>query len=183
MTDSKRMLLPQLIAQALLSGATQVSVPVKPQPWCNKWGTWMWKPDRAWWKQNPQYFVSGSSPEELARCMLLPRPAIIPLGDIGTRVWVPETWMVYDVQMDPHTWKPDGYRLTYPTREGVSQLTPWLHDPRAFPALATHYKAEGLWRSPATMPSWAARLRFTVESVSVGREGNEWRYAYGLREE
>lgn len=161
----KRILLPQSLVQSLLSGAIQVSVPVKPQPVCNKFGTWTWRPDTAWRRRHPQFFPSGSSAEELARCMLLHKPAIVPFGDIGTVVLVPETWQIVHSWVDATThW----VTVMYPadrtvlsmkvTNEQWERAHAWQAMEQPMPK-----------RSPATMPEWAARLRYIVEGVKVGR--------------
>lgn len=69
----KRMLLPQSLVASLLSGATQVSMPVKPQL----------RPENEY----PYY-----ADDLLETC---PFP-------VGTEVWVPETWNARDVVYDDY---------------------------------------------------------------------------------
>lgn len=151
MTDAKRMLLPQSLVQALLSGATQVSVPVKPQPWSDE------RDGEAWWHWRSNHgAVHARSGQEFDLSPYAPLP-------IGTEVWVPETWCPYADEM---------------TKEYCQAHDPWWGEPIKPAVYAADYGKEcppldvggcEHWRSPVTMPSWAARLRYEVEGVKAGR--------------
>ena len=168
MTD-KRMLLPQPIVASLLSGATQVSVPVRPQPRLGPSGNWWW--DAPSWL--------GAYPNEEWLREALTEHCPFP---VGTRVWVPETW--WQMSDDIVEYKADG-------------LDSWYNEceiPGPQPERCRHSDScigcptlRRYWRSPATMPSWAARLRYIIEGVEAKNvqkvEGFEtvWVYVYAMR--
>lgn len=158
----KRMLLPQLLIPSLLAGATQVSVPVRPQPECRD-NQWRWEAS-----EFRSFFIAGDAPgheghhyggitvlEEVANGLeeYCPFP-------VGSRVWVPETWAL----APKLAWASDVPRVACDdSRDGEAAYFKASFDRAGHPH----------WRSPATMPEWAARLRFTIEGVWVGRACDE----------
>jgi len=148
----KRIVLPQAIVSVLLSGATQVSVPVRPQPEL-LYGTWHWEAS-----EFRSFYISGDEPgheghhyygrtvlEEVADALLgfCPFP-------IGAVVWVPETWAPANDNADSIAYKADGLS--------------------AAPSLLMYDGTEVAcyWKPAITMPEWAARLRYEVEGVKAG---------------
>ena len=86
MERTKRMLLPQLLVQSLVSGATQVSMPVKPQPIlvaCKE----------RWLYDYSELYVGRCDYDDIFLVIEVLRHCPFP---IGTQVWVPETWQYWE---------------------------------------------------------------------------------------
>ena len=146
------------------TGECVIERPVKPQPWMYESGQLVWE--------------YGTGIEEIRKQML----EHCPLGQPGEQRWCRETWMLYDLLVDGITRKPDRYRITYKARkDGYATLTQWLSSPTALKAMETGYMAEGLWRSPVTMPRWASRFTVKVLSTEAIQRDGVWYWTARVR--
>ncbi len=173
----KRICLSAEQAIALANGATELRVPVKPQPWCNKFGTWVWQPDTAWHRRYPQHFFSGSTAEELARCMLLPKPSICPYP-VGSTVALTET---FHLSLQGASTPPGFIRtLQYEniTRGLEVPIPPTRYE--WFDRL-TQSDNRYCWmmRPAITMPAKLSRFKRRVKAVRV-EHGTEWEWVLEL---
>jgi hypothetical protein len=137
MNNTKRMFLPQPIQQSLLSGATQVSVPVRPQPRLSLKGNW-------WWDFSGGI---GAYPDDTFLSEALIEHCPYP---VGTVVWVPETWMTNGAD--------SLYQLM-----ARGKIAPRI----IYKATSPEYGRMFKWRASTTMPEWAARFRYVVKGVKA----------------
>lgn len=91
-----------------------------------------------------------------------------PYGKPGDRLWVRETWQLFDPDIDPISPERFGARAPY---DGVDDERPirWTtcyasDGPLAHPTLGA-----ARWRSPIFMPRWASRITLEILRVRVER--------------
>lgn len=133
--------------RALLRGATQLRLPVKPQPPSDT-STFLCL-DKAGWV--PGRESCGADFDEARKC---------PYGKPGDRLLIKETWC-YDEHDDTKA----HYRATEPEIE-------FLADGDGGIVLNRGGTAASPWQSPVTMPAWAVRLKPIVKAVQVERLHN-----------
>ena len=148
MTNAKRMFLPQTVIQSLLSGATQVSVPVRSQP---EYSTDIDgnAPEWSWWITRNMPAICPSE-DSLREILVAASPF-----PVGTVVWVPETWRPVFMTPRPRT---ETLTVVQYQADGAFNRDDWGGCKFGEP-----------WESPARMSRDLARLRYMVEGVKAGR--------------
>ena len=155
----KRLFLPAAArAQLMEHGMATVRNPMNPQPdrihdgaWC---GTW-----RNGYKSITSAWTMNRLPER--QSLLAPFCPTPP----GAEYWVPEVWLVTQISGPAGTLEFPNilYEQDFRTMLFINKLV-WKYN-KPNPAE---------WRSPATMPRWAARLFVRIAAVCVVRDGDMW---------
>ncbi len=129
---------------ALLDGRkTETRQLIRPQPWQNKFGTWIWKP-KGWQKS-----WCAASAEQLARMMLSPKPSICPYGEAGDIILATETFYVLrELAIPLREPQPIHYAVDVPDRRQVEDYR---------------------YVSARFMPKWASRIRREIVKVGAGQ--------------
>jgi len=166
MTDRPTILPPTIIRAALDGRVSRVVVPVKPAlgPEAS-WHKW----EGECWRANG---LLGDIPIPWRSKILY-----CPFGGPGDRLYVRES---YDIVDDPAAYDPknDGPRLKSDYQySDVVKRGPnnerWVVDYKAdVNTRIMDLHGGRRWKSPATMPRWAARLWFAIRDVSVVRVGD-----------
>lgn len=141
------------MVRAILEGMkTQTRRVVKPQPPCDcEYGINGAESHAVCsWVKNPSVWVP---PKATSRDHRLP----CPYGKPGDRLWVRETWGVYDGDGMPYDYPhgiplslPDGFHVSYPADDADGVIREVFR-----------------WRPSIHMPRWASRILLEVVSVKV----------------
>lgn len=128
---------------AILEGRkTQTRRVVKPQPWRNSVGQWLWER-----RKGEQIPFNPDLNEKLYPQTKLQH--VCPYGFPGDRLWVRETWGLYDTEpCDGPARAIVFYRASCDSR---------------------HDLLDQLWRPSIYMPRWASRITLEVKEVRVER--------------
>lgn len=139
------------MVRAIFEGRkSQTRRPMKPQPWKNSVGQWLWgKNHIAFWPEISNYG---------------PLPSLFPYGKVGDRIWLRETWcqpVMGDLLNQYLRAKVRGVEVEYAADMGIERFplggnfTPMLRDFR--------------WRPSIHMPRWASRITLEISDVRVQR--------------
>jgi hypothetical protein len=88
--------------------------------------------------------------------------------DVGDRIWVRETFQLFDPDVDPIPPERFGARAPYSGCEGDREIR-WTAVYRADGELSHPQHGAVRWRSPIHMPRWASRLQLEVTEVRAQR--------------
>lgn len=161
---SHRLFVPQSMLPALLSGAkTQHRVPLKrqPQPAVTSFGLPALPGDFLWARDNGLSFTVTNKPngpdDYSDECPYQP----------GDEVWCGEVWSTSGLKKYHYTGNPDDHGgPNDPCCAYAATASYKCGKPIPPIALA---RGDHKWKSPATMPRWAARIVRTVKAVRVER--------------
>lgn len=87
----------------------------------------------------------------------LPEYATCPFGQVGTRLWVQEPWMIYSTIGSEIAYRADSEIISYPNA------------PKEFITTPKFYKK---WQLSSKMPRWASRLLLEIVNIKVERLNN-----------
>ena len=145
---------------ALLDNKIETRRVIKPQPWQNKFGTWIWEP-KGW-----QHCWAAASAEQLARMIMSPKPSICPYGQAGDIILATETWRLHEITKGAPAFSVKvEYRATGSISDWIRvEYTMVMHQAiRYWQAHPTH------WRPARYMPKEFSRIKREIVEVRAER--------------
>jgi len=138
------------MVKAILDGRkTMTRRVLKPQPYMER-GVIRWQPRKGY----------DLNIEHLNQSLI---NKLCPYGQVGQRLWVRETWNVYDIGYDNYNggWEV-GYPLSYIPKEKPRQCCLSYYATDDDPTVSN-------WRPSTHMPRWASRITLEITEVRVER--------------
>lgn len=157
--------------RALRAGATQIRVPIKPQPAESARHASRGARDgdpRTWcfWPNEPRIITAPCAP--------------------GTVLRVREPWRVVSWELDAKfevvIEYSDGYKHECAHDDVERIIDQSERELQPDPEDERYLIGECRWRSAATMPAWAARMWLTVVEVQAERDGDGWAWVLTVRQ-
>lgn len=157
------------MVRAILAGIkNQTRRIMKPQPpeWCQRWGYTCFTPVGAISARGT--YEGDSSAEKFFKIPYGTGPTPKRKECGGDRLWVRETWNLFDPDADPDIKDRLGPRAPY---QGISGTRPifWTACYRADGELSHPEHGEARWRPSIHMPRWASRITLEITNVRAER--------------